>query len=552
MGVVVSTDKNEDRKRMRLVIAASTAGTAFEGYDYFIFGALATILSTKFFSGVDEGTAFIFALLTFAVGFVTRPLGAIVFGRMGDRLGRKRVFLVAIALMGGATVAIGLLPTYAQIGVFAPALLVLCRMIQGFALGGEYGGAIIYVAEHSSAKRRGFNTAWIQTTGALGLISALSVILATRKLLGEDAFQDWGWRIPFLLSVLLLIASIWLRLKLSESPVFADMKARGVASEAPVRESFFVWKNLKTVLLALFGLVMATGVMFYSGQFFVQFFLERISKVPPATVNALIVASAVISAPLFVLFGALSDKIGRKPVMLAGMALMLILYFPAFKLLANAANPALVDAHEISPVVVVAAPEDCSVQFDPLGRAQYTSSCDIAKRALGAAGVSYEVRFEEEATVAFIEINSLRRLDSIARESGDDASSEREEMFRIALRRVLDDAGYPETADPQNIDYPGIILVIVLFITSIAALSGPQAAALAELFPARIRYTALSFPYHVGLGWFGGFMPAIAFAIMAKTGNVYSGLWYPFIVTLIALLISLVFLPETKGRSLNV
>ena len=544
---------NDKKRKMRLIIAASTAGTAFEGYDYFIFGALAVILSTKFFAGVDEGTAFIFALLTFAVGFVTRPLGAIVFGRLGDRIGRKQVFLIAIALMGGATVAIGLLPTYAQVGVIAPALLVFLRMVQGFALGGEYGGAIIYVAEHSSDHRRGFNTAWIQTTGAIGLISALSVILATRKLLGEDVFQDWGWRIPFLLSILLLIASIWLRLKLSESPVFAEMKESGSISETPFRETFFVWSNVRIVMLALFGLVMATGVMFYSGQFYVQFFLERISKVEPATVNALIVSSAVISAPLFVIFGALSDKVGRKPVMLAGMALMLVLYFPAFKILANAANPALVEAEKNAPIVIVVAPGDCSVQFDPLGRAEYKSSCDIAKRALGAVGVSYSVRREENRALAGIEISGEEVLEAVSRSDRDTDEDflQREAEFKEALRAALDAAGYPAKADPDRINYPAIIIIIILFITSIAALSGPQAAALAELFPAHIRYTALSFPYHVGLGWFGGFMPAIAFAIIAATGNVYSGLWYPFLITSTALLISLIFLPETRRRSVS-
>ena len=539
-----------NKKRMRLVIAASTAGTAFEGYDYFIFGALATVLSRKFFSGVDESTAFIFALLTFAVGFVTRPIGALVFGRLGDSIGRKRVFLVAIALMGGATVAIGLLPTYGQIGVAAPALLVLCRMIQGFALGGEYGGAIIYVAEHSSAKRRGFNTAWIQTTGAIGLISALSVILATRTLLGEEVFQDWGWRVPFLLSVLLLVASIWLRLKLSESPVFEDMKSRGAASKTPLIESFGQWRHLKIILLALFGLVMATGVMFYSGQFFVQFFLERISKVPPATVNVLIVSSAVISAPLFVLFGALSDKVGRKPVMLAGMALMLILYFPAFKVLANAANPALVEAEKNAPIVLIASAADCSVQFDPMGRASYKNSCDVAKRALSAEGVNYRVRLDPLTPLAKIEISGAVVLDSYAALGGE-IGAEQASKFQKDLRQVLNEASYPATASPDEINYVSIVAIIVLFIASIAAISGPQAAALAELFPAQIRYTALSFPYHVGLGWFGGFMPAIAFAIIAQTGSTFSGLWYPFIITLIALVISLLFLPETRGRALE-
>ena len=536
---------------MRMVIAASTAGTAFEGYDYFIFGALATVLSTKFFSGVDEATAFIFALLTFAVGFVTRPLGAIVFGRFGDSIGRKRIFLVSISLMGGATVLIGLLPTYAQVGVLAPALLVFCRMVEGFALGGEYGGAIIYVAEHSSAKRRGFNTAWIQTTGAIGLISALSVILIVRTLLGEEAFQGWGWRIPFLLSVLLLVASIWLRLKLSESPVFTEMKSRGVTTQTPLRESFGQWRRLRIILLALFGLVMATGVMFYSGQFFVQFFLERISKVEPATVNALIVASAVISAPLFILFGAVSDKVGRKPVMLSGMALMLVLYFPAFHLLANAANPALVAAQKGSPIVLTAPADDCSVQFDPLGRAEYTNSCDIAKRALAGEGVNYKVIIDPATDIAEISIRDNGVLESYVDDGDADNNSEQRDQFQTDLHQLLADAGYPARADPDEVDYLAIILVIVLFITSIAAISGPQAAALAELFPAQIRYTALSFPYHVGLGWFGGFMPAIAFAIIAQTGNVFAGLWYPFVVTLVALVISLLFLPETRGRSLG-
>ena len=536
---------------MRMVIAASTAGTAFEGYDYFIFGALATILSTKFFSGVDEATAFIFALLTFAVGFVTRPLGAIVFGRLGDSIGRKRIFLVSISLMGGATVLIGLLPTYAQVGVLAPALLVFCRMVQGFALGGEYGGAIIYVAEHSSAKRRGFNTAWIQTTGAIGLISALSVILIVRTLLGEEAFQAWGWRIPFLLSVLLLVASIWLRLKLSESPVFTEMKSRGVATQTPLRESFGQWRHLRVILLALFGLVMATGVMFYSGQFFVQFFLERISKVEPATVNALIVSSAVISAPLFILFGALSDKVGRKPVMMSGMALMLVLYFPAFHLLANAANPALVAAQKGSPIVLTAPAGDCSVQFDPLGRADYTTSCDIAKRALAGEGINYKVIIDPATDIAEISIRDSGVLESYAADGDADKNSEQRDQLQTDLHQLLADAGYPARADPDEVDYLAIILVIVLFITSIAAISGPQAAALAELFPAQIRYTALSFPYHVGLGWFGGFMPAIAFAIIAQTGNVFAGLWYPFVITLVALVISLLFLPETRDRSLG-
>lgn len=541
----------QSKTKMRTVIAASTAGTAFEGYDYFIFGALASILSAKFFSGVDPTLAFIFALLTFAVGFVTRPIGALVFGRWGDMVGRKKVFLTTIVLMGGATVMMGLLPTYEQVGILAPILLVSCRMLQGFALGGEYGGAVIYVAEHSSKKHRGFNTAWIQTTGAIGLILALSVIMVVRKTLGEDAFQDWGWRIPFLLSFILLAASVWLRTKLDESPVFEAMSRKGQTSQTPLRDCFLNWEHLKLILLALFGLVMASGVMFYSGQFFVQFFLEQISKVPGLTVNTVIVLSAIISAPLFILFGALSDKIGRKPIMLFGMGLMLILYFPAFKVLANAANPALVAAQEKAPVVLVAETGNCSFQLDPMRRASYRTSCDVAKRQLTAAGISYKMRYRPNMQQAIIEIGDVSSLSSINNELDDKEAKVAIEIFSEKLRETLTAAGYPEKADPEQIDHPTLILVVVLFMVSIAAISGPQAAALSELFPARIRYTALSFPYHLGLGWFGGFMPAIAFAIIAQNGNVYSGLWYPFIVTLIAFIVALLFLPETRGRNLE-
>ena len=529
---------------MALVITASTAGTAFEGYDYFLFGALATILSAKFFSGVDETSAFIFTLLTFAVGFVTRPLGAIVFGRIGDRIGRKQVFLVAIALMGVATVAIGFLPTYEQVGVIAPILLLLCRLLQGFALGGEYGGAVIYVAEHSSHQHRGFNTGWIQTTGALGLISALSVILIVRRMLGEEAFQDWGWRIPFLLSVFLLIGTVWLRLKLAESPVFEKIQQEGGVSETPVKETFLEWRNLKIILLALFGLVMATGVMFYAGQFFVQYYLERISKVSPDVVNGLIVGSVAISAPLFVLFGALSDRIGRKPVMLAGMAVMVIAYFPAFSALSKAANPALVQAEQAHPIVINAARSTCSLQFDPLNLREYSKPCDIARRALSSLGVNYTLKRGATTENAGLQIGSVAWIDL-------ETDALETEELQSQLTGALAEAGYPQSANEDDINYLQIVLIIMLFVICIAAISGPQAAALAELFPARIRYTALSFPYHVGLGWFGGFMPAIAFTIIAQTGNTMSGLWYPFFVTLTALIIAILFLPETRHRDLS-
>ena len=539
----MSAEQKTQKRRMALVITASTAGTAFEGYDYFLFGALASILSAKFFSGVDETSAFIFTLLTFAVGFITRPLGAIVFGRVGDRFGRKQVFLVAIALMGAATVAIGLLPTFEQVGIAAPILLLACRLLQGFALGGEYGGAVIYVAEHSSHERRGFNTSWIQTTGALGLISALSVILIVRRSMGEEAFQDWGWRIPFLLSVFLLIGTVWLRLKLAESPVFEKIQEEGGVSENPVRESFLEWRNLKIILLALFGLVMATGVMFYAGQFFVQFYLERISKVPPDIVNGLIVASVAISAPLFVVFGALSDRVGRKPVMLAGMAVMVIAYFPAFSALSKAANPALVQAEQAHPVSIHATRGSCSLQFDPLNLREYSKPCDVARRALSGLGVNYTLKLDAVQGASELRVGEVSRID-LERAQID------AEALQDALKAALVAAGYPETANDDEVDYLQIVGIIMLFVVCIAAISGPQAAALAELFPARIRYTALSFPYHVGLGWFGGFMPAIAFTIIAQTGNTMSGLWYPFLVTLSALIIAIVFLPETKHRDL--
>ena len=539
----MSAEQKTKKRRMALVITASTAGTAFEGYDYFLFGALATILSAKFFSGVDETSAFIFTLLTFAVGFITRPLGAIVFGRVGDRIGRKQVFLIAIALMGVATVAIGLLPTFEQVGIAAPILLLTCRLLQGFALGGEYGGAVIYVAEHSSHERRGFNTSWIQTTGALGLISALSVILIVRRLMGEEAFQDWGWRIPFLLSVFLLIGTVWLRLKLAESPVFEKIQEEGGVSENPVRESFLEWRNLKIILLALFGLVMATGVMFYAGQFFVQYYLERISKVSPDVVNGLIVASVALSAPLFVVFGALSDRIGRKPVMLAGMAVMVLAYFPAFSALSKAANPALVQAEQTHPVSIHAARGSCSLQFDPLNLREYSKPCDVARRALSGLGVNYALKLDAAQGASELRVGDVSRID-LERAQID------AEVLQDELKAALSAAGYPETANDDEVNYLQIVGIIVLFVVCIAAISGPQAAALAELFPARIRYTALSFPYHVGLGWFGGFMPAIAFTIIAQTGNTMSGLWYPFVVTLTALVIAVLFLPETKHRDL--
>lgn len=537
---------------LKTVVGASAAGTAFEWYDFFVFGSLATVIAKHFFADAGETVSYIMALLTFGLGFVVRPLGALVFGWFGDRTGRKTTFLVTITMMGLATVAIGLLPDYGAIGIAAPVLLLIMRMLQGFALGGEYGGAAIYVAEHSPAKKRGLLTGWIQTTAAMGLIGALAVILITRAIVGTEAFDAWGWRIPFLLSALLLAVSLWIRLKLNESPAYQQMEAEGGARRAPYREAFFQWSNAKFVLIALFGIMIAQGAVWYCGYFYTRFFMEKVLKVDTNTVDQLVLMVTVASALLYIFFGWLSDKVGRKPVMLFGMILALVAFFPGFHALTRAANPALAEAQSSAPVTVIAARGDCSVQFDPIGKAVFASACDIAKSVLSNAGVSYTSNIGSIAAGrAVVRVGSLEV-----------ASVDGTGLDKTALKAVRTDvetrvkaalvaAGYPEKADPARINMPLVFAILMLFMVGATALYGPQAAALVELFPTRVRYTAMSLPYNIGTGWVGGLLPAASFALVAASGNIYFGLWYSVAFTLVAVIVSLIWLPETKGRDLN-
>lgn len=551
----VAVEAGKKPASLRTVVAASSAGTAFEWYDFFVFGSLTQVISKTFFSGLPETAGYIAALALFGAGFLFRPLGALVFGRIGDKAGRKGAFLVTVVLMGAATFAIGLLPTYAQVGLLAPALLVLMRIVQGFALGGEYGGAAIYVAEHAPADRRGWATGWVQTSAALGLFGALMVILITRVLLGRffgpDAFDEWGWRIPFLFSAGLLAISIWMRLKLSESPAFAKMKAEGTASKAPFAEAFGQWRNLKIVLLALIGVMFAQGAVWYTGFFYAQTFMERFLKVPPETINLLMLSVTAVSAVGYVVFGWLSDKVGRKAVMLFGMTLMLVAYFPGFHMLSKTLNPALAEAEARTPIVVVADPNDCSLQFDPVGKAAFLSSCDIAKSALAGAGVSYSNEVGAAGAPAMVRIGSTNVQSASAVGLKGDAAKAAKTRIETQIKAALVAAGYPTTAAPARMNLPGAFGVLLVFVIAATALYGPIAACLVELFPTRIRYTAMSLPYHIGTGWVGGFTPFTAFAIVAATGHIYAGLWYPFAFTLISVVVCLLLLPETRGRSLD-
>ncbi len=536
---------------LKTVVTASAAGTAFEWYDFFIFGSLTTVIAKHFYADVGEATGYILALLTFGVGFVVRPLGALVFGWFGDRTGRKTTFLVTITLMGLATVAIGLLPDYGQIGMAAPILLLTMRVLQGFALGGEYGGAAIYVAEHAPPKKRGLLTGWIQTTAAFGLIGALSVILITRQVLGVEAFNEWGWRIPFLLSALLLTISLWIRLKLNESPAYEAMEAEGGARRAPYKEAFLTWTNGRWVLVALFGIMVAQGAVWYCGYFYTRFFMERVLKVDVATVDQLVLAITVCSAALYVFFGWLSDKVGRKLVMLFGMILALVAFFPGFHALTKAANPALAEAQATSPVTVVADPATCALQFDPVGKASFASSCDIAKSVLSNAGVSYDNVAAPAGSVAVVRVGDVEVASvegkGIAAADLKAARTKVETQVKAALVA----AGYPEMADPARLNFPLTFGILMIFMVAACALYGPQAAALVELFPTRVRYTAMSLPYNIGTGWIGGLLPAASFALVAWSGNIYFGLWYSVFFTVIAVLVSLIWLPETKGRDLH-
>ena len=547
------TDTAETRAdpSLRTVVVASAAGTAFEWYDFFVFGSLATVIARHFFADAGETVAYILALLTFGLGFIVRPLGALVFGWFGDRTGRKTTFLVTITVMGVATVAIGLLPDYGQIGLAAPILLLIMRVLQGFALGGEYGGAAIYVAEHSPPKKRGLLTGWIQTTAAFGLIGALAVILITRRIVGVEAFDEWGWRIPFLLSALLLAVSLWIRLKLNESPAYQRMEEEGGERRAPYREAFFQWGNGRFVLIALFGIMIAQGAVWYCGYFYTRFFMERVLKIDTNTVDQLVLMVTVASAGLYVFFGWLSDRVGRKPVMLFGMVLALVAFFPGFHALTKAANPALAEAQAAAPVTVVADPATCALQFDPIGKAAFTSSCDIAKSVLSNAGVSYGNADAAPGSVAMVRVGGTE-IASVEG-AGMDAAALKTARAAVETRikAALVVAGYPARADPARINMTLVFGILMIFMVAATALYGPQAAALVELFPTRVRYTAMSLPYNIGTGWVGGLLPAASFALVAWSGNIYFGLWYSVGFTALAAVVALIWLPETKGRDLD-
>ena len=535
-----------------LVIGASSLGTVFEWYDFYLYGLLASVITAQFFSGVNEVTGFIFALAAFAAGFAVRPFGALVFGRLGDLVGRKHTFLVTMSIMGGATFAVGILPSYASVGVAAPIALLALRLLQGLALGGEYGGAATYVAEFAPPGKRGLYTSWIQTTATLGLFAALLVVIGSRSLVGEEAFKAWGWRIPFLVSAVLLAVSLWIRLQLAESPVFLKMKALGTTSKAPLAEAFGRWSNLKIGLSALLGAVMGQAVVWYTGQFYALFFLERTLRVDSVTTNMLSAAALALATPGFILFGWLSDKIGRKPIILAGCVLAMLTYMPLFKALTLYANPALFAAQASSPVTVVADPRECSFQFDPIGKNKFdSSSCDIAKSFMAKTGVSYARIDAPAGTVAQIRsgaatvtapdphvVSGAPRKAAIA-------------AFQTEAKAALTVAGYPDKADVAAINKPRVILILFVLVLYVTMVYGPIAALLVELFPARIRYSAMSLPYHIGNGWFGGFLPTTAFAMVAATGDIYYGLWYPIVVAGITVVYGLFLLPETYRRRLD-
>lgn len=517
----------------RKVIFASSLGTVFEWYDFYIYGTLGAFLAKYFFSNVPANVGFIFALLAFAAGFAVRPFGALIFGRLGDMIGRKYTFLVTMTLMGVGTFFIGLLPGYATWGIAAPVVLIGLRLVQGLALGGEYGGAATYVAEHAPQNRRGYYTSWIQTTATLGLFLALLLILGIRSFMGEEAFGDWGWRIPFLLSGVLLVVSIWIRLSLSESPVFQRMKDEGKTSKRPLTEAFGEWNNAKIAILALFGATAGEAVVWYGGQFYALFFLTQTLKVPAVPAQIMIVVALALGTPFFIIFGMLSDKIGRKPIILAGFLLAMVTYFPIFKGITHFANPKLEAALAASPVTVIADPSECSFQFKATGTEKFTTGCDIAKAALVNLSVNYQNQDAPKGTAATVKIGEQTLVST----SPD---------FAKALPAAIKAHGYPASADPNDINYVMTTVLLWILVIYVTLVYAPIAAWLVELFPSRIRYSGMSLPYHIGNGWFGGFLPATVFAIVAATGNIYSGLWYPVAIAAMSLVVGFLFLPETK------
>jgi MFS family permease len=541
-GAAVRPMTPEEKK----VIFASSLGTVFEWYDFYLYGSLAAIIARQFFAGIDPQSAFIFALLAFAAGFIVRPFGAIFFGRLGDMIGRKYTFLVTILIMGLSTFIVGVLPTYASIGVAAPVILIALRLLQGLALGGEYGGAATYVAEHAPMGKRGAYTSWIQTTATLGLFLSLLVILGVRTMVGEAAFADWAWRIPFLASIFLLAISVWIRLSLSESPAFQKMKAEGKTSKAPLTESFGQWKNLKIVILALIGLTAGQAVVWYTGQFYALFFLTQQLKVDAVTANLMIAAALLIGTPGFIIFGALSDKIGRKPIIMAGCLLAVVTYFPVFKALTEAANPDLAAAQAKNKVVVVADPNECSFQFNPTGTVKFTSSCDIAKQVLAGGSVSYENETAPPGTIASIKIGSATIPSYTTKGASADDVKKKDAEFKKSVADTLKADGYPAKADPAKMNKVMMVVILTYLVILVTMVYGPIAAMLVEMFPTRIRYTSMSLPYHIGNGWFGGLLPTTAFAIVAQTGNMYNGLWYPIIIAAVTLVVGTLFVRETK------
>ena len=532
------------------VIFASSLGTVFEWYDFYLYGSLAAIIAKQFFSGLDPSAAFIFALLAFAAGFIVRPFGAIFFGRLGDMIGRKYTFLVTILIMGLSTFIVGILPNYATIGVAAPVILIALRMLQGLALGGEYGGAATYVAEHAPMGKRGAYTSWIQTTATLGLMLSLMVILGTRTAIGEAAFADWGWRIPFLVSILLLAVSVYIRLSMNESPAFAKMKAEGKTSKAPLSESFGQWKNLKIVILALVGLTAGQAVVWYSGQFYALFFLTQALKVDGAAANIYVAISLIIGTPFFILFGTLSDKIGRKPIIMAGCLLAVLTYFPVFSALTEAANPALAAVQKTAKVTVTASAGDCSFQGNPVAREiDFTKSCDIAKRFLAQQSVSYSNVQAPASGPAVVTIGDKTITSPVAKVENSKFTAESAASiaaFKKEVSEALKAAGYPSKADPARVNTVMVVAILTYLVILVTMVYGPIAAMLVEMFPTRIRYTSMSLPYHIGNGWFGGLLPTTAFAIVAQTGDMYNGLWYPIIIAGMTFVIGTLFVKETK------